>query len=132
MQPTDACVLVVDDEEALRTFIHDKVSEIQGVKVVGCGSPKEAIRLCTNQRFSCILLDINLGEGTGEDVLQHVRGNPQGFNYTTPVLAMSGHLSREVMERISPLINGALVKPFQQHDLVDRIRTLVAPARPAA
>jgi len=64
--------LIIDDElnavKTIQSFLHKYV---EGVSVVGIANSKEeAIALMANTTFDLALLDINLGDGTGFQVLE--------------------------------------------------------------
>jgi DNA-binding response OmpR family regulator len=74
------------------------------------------------QRFDAILLDLGLPDGSGLDVLKHMRRR----NDLTPVLILT---ARDAVEdRVRGLDGGAddyLVKPFAIPELLSRVRALV-------
>nr|WP_216863297.1 response regulator transcription factor [Roseibium litorale] len=73
------------------------------------------------QRYDVIVLDINLPDGLGTDLLQERRS----MGDRTPVLMLTAQFS--VDDRISSLNLGAddyLIKPFDQRELEARIRAL--------
>ena len=67
-------VFVVDDVPSMRERLHELLEEIDGVDVVGdAGTPGEAIAGILRTRPDCVLLDYQLIDGTGLDVLRAVR-----------------------------------------------------------
>lgn len=73
------------------------------------------------QRYDVIVLDINLPDGLGTDLLKDLRARGD----RTPVLVLTAEFS--VDERVSTLNSGAddyLVKPFDQRELEARVRAL--------
>lgn len=73
------------------------------------------------QRYDVIVLDINLPDGLGTELLKEMRARGD----RTPVLVLTAEFS--VDERVSTLNSGAddyLVKPFDQRELEARIRAL--------
>lgn len=73
------------------------------------------------QRYDVVVLDINLPDGLGTDLLQERRS----MGDRTPVLMLTAQFS--VDDRISSLNLGAddyLIKPFDQRELEARIRAL--------
>jgi two-component system LytT family response regulator len=78
-------VLIIDDEnnavKTLQSYIH-KYTE--GVTVAGIAhSKQEAIDLISSAQFDVLLLDINLGDGTGFDVLEATSGKEFSVIFTT-------------------------------------------------
>ncbi len=106
-------VLVVEDEVGIRELMSETLSRI-GYRVLECGNVNEALKLCTNQRFGCIILDYQLDDGgNGGQVAASIRDNKGGMNYTTPLLMISAHPTYEVLNQVGNQINSALVKPFK-------------------
>ncbi|MBN9671919.1 response regulator transcription factor [Roseibium aggregatum] len=73
------------------------------------------------QRYDVIVLDINLPDGLGTELLKEMRARGD----RTPVLVLTAEFS--VDDRVSTLNSGAddyLVKPFDQRELEARIRAL--------
>ncbi|MBO6892533.1 MAG: response regulator transcription factor [Roseibium sp.] len=82
----------------------------------------EQARACVDvQRYDVIILDINLPDGLGTDLLKEMRARGD----RTPVLMLTAEFA--VDERVSSLDSGAddyLVKPFDHRELEARIRAL--------
>jgi two-component system response regulator TctD len=91
---------------------------------VACDLAKtlEEARACVDvQRYDVIVLDINLPDGLGTDLLKEMRARGE----RTPVLMLTAEFS--VDDRVSSLNSGAddyLVKPFDHRELEARIRAL--------
>ena len=82
----------------------------------------EQARACVEvQRYDVIVLDINLPDGLGTELLKEMRAAGD----RTPVLMLTAEFS--VDDRVSSLNSGAddyLVKPFDHRELEARIRAL--------
>ncbi len=82
----------------------------------------EEARACVNvQYYDVIVLDINLPDGLGTELLKEIRSRGE----RTPVLMLTAEFS--VDDRVSSLNSGAddyLVKPFDHRELEARIRAL--------
>jgi DNA-binding NarL/FixJ family response regulator len=67
-------IFIVDDVPCIRDRLRELVADFDGVEVVGdAGSPAEAIAGILRTRPDCVLLDYQLTDGTGLDVLRAVR-----------------------------------------------------------
>jgi two-component system nitrogen regulation response regulator NtrX len=80
-------VLIVDDEKGIRESLSDVLSD-EGFTVKTASTGEECLRLADQEAFSCILLDIWLGDGiSGLDTLERLRetGNDAA------VIMISGH-----------------------------------------
>jgi DNA-binding NarL/FixJ family response regulator len=68
-----AKVFVVDDVPSMRERLLEMLGEIDGVDVVGdAGTPRDAIAGILRTHPDCVLLDYQLIDGTGLDVLRAV------------------------------------------------------------
>jgi two-component system, LytTR family, response regulator len=66
-------LLIVDDEPLIRTGIRHDLSSLQSVQVAGeCGSVTEAVAAIRSNHFDLVLLDVQMPDGTGFDVIREV------------------------------------------------------------
>ena len=72
-------VFVVEDSAAIRSRLIELLGDIEGVSVVGeAGTPGEAVAGILRTQPHCVVLDLQLIDGTGVDVLRAVRaGSPE-------------------------------------------------------
>ena len=83
-----------------------------------CETARDALAV---QEYDLAILDINLPDGSGVDILRELRGG----KVTTPVLMLTARL--DVEDRIQALDIGAddyLMKPFDLRELEARVRAL--------
>ncbi len=118
-------IMLVDDEtpcrDALRSFLHDGCPE---ARIVGeAASLSEAVRWLQYQAVDVLLLDVDLGDGTGFDLLDRF---PQpGFR----VIFTTAHDEFALRAfRYSAL--DYLLKPVDPADLVAAVRRLNAASLP--
>ena len=66
-------LLIVDDEPLIRAGIRNDVSAMESVHVAGeCGSVAEAVKAIRSNQFDLVLLDVQMPDGTGFDVIREV------------------------------------------------------------
>ncbi len=66
-------VLIVDDEPLIRAGIRHDLSGMQSVQVAGeCGSVAEAVGAIRSSQLDLVLLDVQMPDGTGFDVIRDV------------------------------------------------------------
>ena len=66
-------LLVVDDEPLIRSGIRHDLSGMPAIDVAGeCGSVAEAVAAIRSSRFDLVLLDVQMPDGTGFDVIREV------------------------------------------------------------
>ncbi|MBI5690466.1 MAG: PAS domain S-box protein [Verrucomicrobia bacterium] len=123
-------LLVVDDEEALRTLLA-KALGWKGYRVQTAASGLEAIELVsdTTQHLDAVLLDLNMPGATGVDVLKIIRiARPQ-----LRVLILSGHLTPAARIEFEQLGQREFVqKPYKLEDVGRRLRDLLDGRNPGA
>jgi len=92
-------ILVVDDESAMRDFLHDVLRK-RGYEVTKSETAVDALRLAENGKFDLIILDIALADADGLDLLEILkRKEPH-----RPVIMMTGmgfddELAQEALAR---------------------------------
>ncbi len=65
-------ILIVDDEGGIREIFYDHFS-IRGYEVLCAGSVKEGFDLCVKEKPSAAILDYNLPDGLGEELLKRLK-----------------------------------------------------------
>ena len=122
--PTPAqTLLIIEDEAALVEVMKSKLVE-GGYGVLSCPTASMAMKLLANQKFACVLVDINLEQGTGDQVITWARSSRNSLNSKTPVLVVSSHLSRDLLTRIGKEISGAITKPFERNQLLEKVNAI--------
>jgi DNA-binding response OmpR family regulator len=120
-----ATVLVVDDEERIRTLITRSLGA-EGHQVVTAPDGETALRHLADQTFELVLLDLMMPRGNGLAVLAAMRER----NDDTPVIVLSG--VTEIGTRVQALDRGAVdvvAKPFSLVELLARTRRHLATPR---
>lgn len=110
-------VLVVEDESAMRRFLHDALSTA-GFGVVEAHTAAIAEQLANEARPAAILLDLGLPDADGLSLLRRLRAW-----CATPVIVLSARHRED--DKIMALDAGAddyLTKPFATGELLARIR----------
>ena len=114
-------ILIVEDEARLGEFLQKGLAEC-AYTAVWVRSSREAQDALAESPFDAIVLDLNLPDGDGIDLLRLWRKS--GFN--EPVLILSARDS--LADRIKGLDVGAddyLAKPFSFEELLARLRSLL-------
>ena len=100
-------VLVVDDEERVRTFLVRALTD-SGAEVVAFGSAGEAFAALDQLRPSVIVADIALPDEDGYSFIRRVRAHPATAIQAIPAIAVTAYAT--VPDRAEALAVG-----FQQH-----------------
>jgi DNA-binding response OmpR family regulator len=121
-----AKLLLVDDEPAITTNLAPFL-ERAGFQVVVAGDGEEALRQVAAAQPDLIILDVLMPRLDGRSVLRQLRQNDDW----TPIILLTQ--VGESVERAMALEEGAddyLNKPFDPHELVARIRSVLRRAKP--
>ena len=113
-------ILVVDDEENIRQIIK-KYAVFEGHEVVEAADGMEAIRICGEQTFDIIIMDIMMPELDGFSASKEIRKNCR-----TPILMLSAR--GEEYDKIHGFeigIDDYVVKPFSPKELMMRVAAIV-------
>ncbi len=125
-------VLIVEDSNAVRTFVRTALEDedfqraVGGFDICEAASGFEAMAQLPRGPFACIVTDINMGDINGLELVNFVRKSDQ--HKTTPVVIISTQSSPRDIERGLALgANAYLPKPFSAQALQDVLRNFVAP-----
>lgn len=113
-------ILIVDDDKDL-SFIISEMLESYGFKVTCAGNCEEAFAFLGERKFSLILLDINLPDGSGFEICSELRRAS-----AVPVIFASARTSEN--DRISGFDIGGddyLPKPYSMKELLSRVNALI-------
>ncbi|HLA69619.1 MAG TPA: response regulator [Bacteroidota bacterium] len=110
-------ILVVDDEEALRTVLSTEL-EGEGYQVSTAGDGEEAIKILGSQQFHLILLDIKMPNVDGFEVLKFVKQKQP----STKVIMLTGFA--DLKNAIESKKLGAEDFVSKPYDLVDLLTTV--------
>lgn len=119
----EAKILIVDDQPANVTLI-EKMLDIDGyINVISTTDPTQVEDLYLEQNSDLVLLDLNMPEMDGYQVLSKIREVDPDY---PPIIVLTAQSDRE--SRIKALDLGArdfLAKPFDRVELMTRIRNML-------
>jgi two-component system, OmpR family, KDP operon response regulator KdpE len=110
-------ILVVDDERAIRRYLHASLNA-QGGLVFEAATGKEALQAAAVDRPDIVILDLGLPDIDGVEVTRQLREWTQ-----VPIIILS--VREQERDKIAALDAGAddyLTKPFSTGELMARIR----------
>jgi len=118
----EATVLVVDDlPQNLRLL--DAMLSPRGFRVVGAASGEEALQTLGEDKPDLVLLDILMPGMDGYEVCRRIRSNP--VTAYLPVVMVTASGDQEKLRAIDVGADDFVTKPFEQAELLARIRSLV-------
>lgn len=106
-------MLIVEDDEGLRPSLEKSFSR-KGYEVHGVSTMKAAVSFLKRRRIDLILLDLQLPDGSGLDVLAFERG----LDKETPVIIITAF--PDVKTAVNAMKKGAsdfIIKPFELEEL---------------
>jgi DNA-binding response OmpR family regulator len=117
-----ARILIVDDEEQLRTSLHELLS-LEGYEVETAESGKEALQMLPEGGYDLMLLDLRMPGIDGIEVMRSAsKSSPD-----TRIIVLTGHGSEEAaIESIRHSVHDYLKKPVEFSDLLTSIARALA------
>jgi two-component system OmpR family response regulator len=115
------CVLVVEDDPALRRMILDYLGVNHIRTLASCGR-REMVQHLSSTEVNLVILDLRLGREDGLDLLREIRSRSD-----VPVIIITGH-RRDDIDRVVGLELGAddyVTKPFNLRELLARVRAVL-------
>jgi len=110
-------IMVVEDSAAMRGLIASVLSDIQDVSIVEAENGYEALRRLPREKVDLIVMDINMPDINGLELLGFIRKSPA---YTaTPVVIVTTEGREQDRARAMQLgANDYVTKPFEPTELV--------------
>ena len=119
-------ILYVEDNDANRRLIEEYLAGHDGVSLLTAGSGADGLALAGMADPDLVLLDINLPDASGFDLVGRFRLRADGS--ARPVLALSADaFSHEVARAEEAGFAGYLTKPLDLSRLAETLRRLVRP-----
>jgi|Deesub1362A_J573_1020465.scaffolds.fasta_scaffold01496_7 CheY-like chemotaxis protein len=106
-------ILVVDDEQLVRWFLHRALTK-WGHKVVAVSSAREALQALQKDNFDVVFTDLRMPEENGTTLLQKLGDLPKG---APKVVVCSAYITEEMAEGFRRQGMGVLKKPFRMREL---------------
>jgi DNA-binding response OmpR family regulator len=114
-------ILIIEDERTLRDSISEYL-KANGYVCTTAGTLKKGLEKSTNYIYDCVLIDIELPDGNGMDIISTYKKN----NPHTGIIIISAKNSLE--DKVNGLQFGAddyLTKPFHLSELHARIHSII-------
>jgi CheY-like chemotaxis protein len=112
-------VLIVDDEPLNLRLLERRLGQL-GFQVLAATGGREALVLLGHETIDAVLLDLNMPDMNGLEVLREIRANK--LLSSLPVLMLSAENQEEMVEKCYHLgVNDYLCKPYHTQDLHVRL-----------
>ncbi len=109
METFRGTILVVDDDRDIREVVSDRLDAL-GYRVLSAGNGREAVELLDKQNPQLVLLDIEMPEMNGLEVLKEIR--KRGRDVTVVMITAYGTIERAV-EAMKQGAYDFIPKPFE-------------------
>lgn len=117
---TSAQILVIEDDETLRTEVSDWLS-FEGYKVIKASNGKEGVELALQHLPDLVISDINMPEKSGYRVLIEMRTNPT--TALIPVIYLTARVRRvDVRYGMEIGAEDYITKPFTNEELLAAVK----------
>ncbi|MBA7484518.1 Regulator of RpoS [subsurface metagenome] len=121
-----ASILVVDDEEIIRTLFQETMEEL-GHRVVAVATGSEALELVKKQDFDLVFLDLKMPGMVGDELF----GRIKAMKPRLPVTIITGYPDSGMMKRaLAQGPFGVMNKPFTESDIIAAVNTFLQIATP--
>jgi DNA-binding response OmpR family regulator len=108
-------ILLAEDGRETQAVVR-RILEGEGFMVQAVASGKDALDALADGTFDAAILDLGLPDGSGVEVLRHLRSE----GITLPVIVISGRHD-QALKAVSEGAQGYLVKPFTFEALREQI-----------
>lgn len=117
-------VLICDDDATVRLIAKRVLQENLGCFVRECKDGVEALAALGSERYSFVLLDVEMPTLNGVDTLEEIRAS--ATTKDLPVIMMTSERGEQVVSRLLQLgISDYLVKPVRPTTLVSKVEALL-------
>lgn len=114
-------ILVIDDEQIICDSCH-RILENENLKVESDTNPVIGIKKAIENNYDLILLDLNMPELDGIQLLNRLRK----VKPDVPVIIITGYPNKESKEVSRNLgVNNYILKPFKPNEILEPVRQLI-------
>jgi PAS domain S-box-containing protein len=122
---TVATILHVEDTYANLRLVESIVARMDGFRVVSCARGREGIEMARALQPDAILLDLNLADMSGVDVVNALRADPA--TAAIPIIVLSADATPARIAQLTAIgVAEYLTKPFDIHRFQQSVRAAVA------
>jgi len=124
-------LLIVDDSKIVRRVLSNtmkryfKAPEWSELNLFEAEDGNEAMEVMKKEKVDIMLLDWNMPNMTGPEVVEAVRANKE-WNKTRIIMATTEGSKSSVLAMIKKGANGYMVKPFQEEAIFKTLNTITA------
>ena len=113
-------ILISDDDKDMLNLLRFILSD-EGYEIETACNGEEAIRKISQNQYGIMLLDYDLTDMTGFDVIQYMKDH----NISSKVIMISGHSKNELKPKTAELgVDKLMSKPFEVQALLENVNSM--------
>ena len=113
-------VLVIEDQELQSNILTEELTN-KGVEVEQAYTGDQALQLLKEHKFDCIILDLNLPDISGFDLLDQIKAQPE-LTHVPVIINTAMELAQDKMDRILKHTEAMVLKSNKSNDrLIDEV-----------
>lgn len=119
-------LLIIEDD---KTCLFAEKNLLSGYtnKIDSAENVAEALEKLTSKRYDLVISDLGLPDGSGNDIVTRIKGNPESPNYKTPFVAMTAHQDAEKHKQAMDAgFTATNIKPLGADKAVELLKTYPA------
>lgn len=119
-------VLIVDDSAAIRKILQRvlRQTEIPIGTIVEAGDGREALEVLKTQTVGLALLDINMPNMDGLELLSHLKASAAWANLPVIIVSTEGSQAK-VLEAVKMGASGYVRKPFNAEQIKEKLAEIL-------
>lgn len=119
-------VLVADDSETIRQLLSTVLRTLGIGKIVAVEDGTAALEVLRQREIDLLIADLAMKPMDGITLLKAIRTNPESPNQTLPVILMTAHSERHLIEAARDAgVTEAVAKPVSARALWQRIEAVL-------
>jgi len=118
-------VLIAEDDSGQRQSIHALLGKIENIETIGVPTSREALDLLNSRCIDCLILDLGLPGGSGEELLDQIKYN-EILKYVPVIIYTGRDLSRKQEMSLKKYSQSIIIKGVKSPDrLLDEVKVFL-------
>ena len=126
-EPSGPKILIVDDQRSNVRLLEQTLSRAGYAEVMATTEPREVTALHLQHRYDLILLDLQMPQMNGLEVIRQLQEIKRTHHVAILVLSAD---ATQMSTALQEGADGFLGKPFRLPDVVERVQHMLNTARP--